>query len=263
MPGKQKSRTIRELFLVDFVKEVIKHYPLDPNFTPEPTTIIKPEPQIQPSIQMPSYQAPITPINAQALESIPGPKPIVKQQMALGVTPIKQNKDLQPSMMAVPSPSAPHIARPRRKLRVRKPSRSTKRAITLPKSHPSMTEVGGPIQRPNIPTYEVSNQPISPQYLQEIGLSRFSFLISDPAVLSAECTGPGHPILVNKSGSIQATNIVLSKSEINHIVDLVSKKTKVPVISGMFKAALQNFIFTAVNSEHAGSSFVIQKKRPY
>jgi hypothetical protein len=85
------------------------------------------------------------------------------------------------------------------------------------------------------------------------------FLLNDPSVQSIECPGLGKQVLLNKSGSIQASNISLNKEEIEGMIQSISKKTKVPVTPGLFKAAFDNFLVTAVISEYAGTRFVIQK----
>jgi|GEM_PF-3389507 len=85
------------------------------------------------------------------------------------------------------------------------------------------------------------------------------FLLTDPTVQSVECPGLGKQVLLNKSGNIIASNISLSREEIDGIMQAISKKTKVPIIPGLFKAAFDNFLVTAVISELAGTRFVIQK----
>jgi len=85
------------------------------------------------------------------------------------------------------------------------------------------------------------------------------FLLTDPTVQSIECPGLGKQILLNKSGNLQASNVSLSKEEIDEIIYSISKKTKVPTVPGLFKAAFDNFLITAVISEVAGTRFVIQK----
>jgi len=85
------------------------------------------------------------------------------------------------------------------------------------------------------------------------------FLLTDPSVQSIECPGFGRPVLLNKSGTIQVSNVLLNKEEIDNVMQVISKKTKVPITPGLFKAAFDNFLITAVISEYAGTRFVIQK----
>jgi hypothetical protein len=85
------------------------------------------------------------------------------------------------------------------------------------------------------------------------------FLLTDPSVQSVECPGFGRQILLNKSGNMQVSNVSLTKEEIENIMQVISKRTKVPITPGLFKAAFDNFLITAVISEYAGTRFVIQK----
>jgi len=96
-----------------------------------------------------------------------------------------------------------------------------------------------------------------------LGLGKIDQIMQDPAVISLECPGPGKNILVNRSGSIQTTPITLSQEEINETMKQISERTKIPLISGLFKAALGNLIITAVISEFVGTRFILQKRSPY
>ncbi|RMD67757.1 hypothetical protein D6817_00595 [Candidatus Pacearchaeota archaeon] len=102
----------------------------------------------------------------------------------------------------------------------------------------------------------------SPQQIeaeaQEFG--RLKPLLLDPSVISVECPGAGKPIIVNRAGQLQTTQLTLTKEEINTILDNISKKTKIPIIPGLFKAAFGDYIVTAVISEVADTRFLVQKR---
>ena len=91
-------------------------------------------------------------------------------------------------------------------------------------------------------------------------MGKINSLLNDPAVQMIECLGPEKQILVYKSGVIQNTNIVLSNEEINLLMKELSEKTKIPLISGVFKTALGNMVITAVISDFIGTRFMIQRK---
>ena len=93
-------------------------------------------------------------------------------------------------------------------------------------------------------------------------LAKISPLLSDTSIQTVECPGPGKPILVYKSGLIQTTNLILTSEEINRIMQEISEKTRIPLISGIFKAAWESYIVTAVMSEFVGTRFILQKKKP-
>ncbi len=92
--------------------------------------------------------------------------------------------------------------------------------------------------------------------------AKINNLLKDPSIQSIECTGQGKPILVNKSGLIQTSNVILTKDEISSILEEISDKTKIPLIQGLFKAMLGNLIITAVISDFVGTRFIMQKKVP-
>ncbi len=96
-----------------------------------------------------------------------------------------------------------------------------------------------------------------------INLGKITQFLNDPAVLSVECPGPGKNLLLNRSGAIQASSMSLNKEEINSIVKEASVKARIPLTTGVFKAAFQNIIITAILSEYVGTRFLIQKKTPF
>lgn len=116
----------------------------------------------------------------------------------------------------------------------------------------------------NIPLSRTgSNTKPAPAISEKIivfSMGKINPLISDRDIQMIECPGAGKQILIYKSGVIQNTNIVLDKGEINLLMKEFSKKTKIPLISGVFKAALDNFIITAVISDFIGTRFILQKK---
>ncbi len=111
------------------------------------------------------------------------------------------------------------------------------------------------IQQPKI--HSQQNTPEIP------AIDKLNFLIRDPAVTEIECAGSDQPILVKKAGVIQRTKAVLSIEEIYSLIAEFSQKTKIPVIEGTFKAALENLILTAILSETLGPRFILQKKTPF
>ncbi len=116
----------------------------------------------------------------------------------------------------------------------------------------------------SLPLQKNSGRPPSgiPQKLTIKALAKLEPLLEDATIQTIECPGPGKSVLVYKSGVIQATSLVLTNDEINKIMQEISEKTKIPIISGIFKAAYDNLIATAVMSEFIGTRFMIQKKVP-
>lgn len=85
-------------------------------------------------------------------------------------------------------------------------------------------------------------------------------LLYDASIYSIECTGPDKPIIVNRSGNMETTALMLTQNDITQIIEEVSAKTKIPLIGGVFKAAFGAFIITAVVSDFVGTRFLIQRK---
>lgn len=85
-------------------------------------------------------------------------------------------------------------------------------------------------------------------------------ILNDPQVSSIECIGPSKPILINRYGSIQTSQVSLNANEITSLLQEISTKTRIPVLTGTFKAMFDSFIITAIISDFIGTRFIIQKK---
>ncbi len=136
--------------------------------------------------------------------------------------------------------------------------------ITLPKFNvPQIKKIVQPIVRK--PSIKPVQRP-KINYSIQSNLSateKLNVLIKDPYVNEIECNGADNPLMVKKSGMTQNTQINLTIEEIYEIVAEFSQRTRIPVISGRIKAALDNLIITAVLSETLGPRFIIQKKKPF
>ncbi len=93
-------------------------------------------------------------------------------------------------------------------------------------------------------------------------LAKLEILLHDPRVTIIECPGPGKLVLARASGRTSVTKISLTTEEIQSIINQFSKESRIPIIPGLFKAAVGNLILTAVISELVGSRFIITKVTP-
>ena len=119
---------------------------------------------------------------------------------------------------------------------------------------------------PKMPEIKSSAQQQFSKQLQQTfgpGFSKIQFLIKDPAITEIECRGADQNLLVRKGGTIQLTKVMLTEQEIMELLNYFSAKTRIPIISGTFKAAAENIIMTAVISEIIGPRFIIQKRNPF
>ena len=105
--------------------------------------------------------------------------------------------------------------------------------------------------------------PVPSQLPQNFSLNKLDPLIRDNTVTVIECPGPGKPVIVKSIGRIVPSQVILSEQEIKNVVEIFSNFAKIPVIEGIFKAAVGNLLITAVLSDFVGSRFVINKYTPY
>lgn len=92
---------------------------------------------------------------------------------------------------------------------------------------------------------------------------RLKPLIKDPTITFIECPGENKPLNIIRTGIRQSTKISLSKKEIQEILQTASEKVSIPLIEGVFKVAIDNFLLSAIISNSIGSRFIIKKQTPY
>jgi len=102
-----------------------------------------------------------------------------------------------------------------------------------------------------------------PVLIGGLNLGKLGGLLADKSVTEIECPGPGKFILVKKVSQVNITRITLSQDEINNIIEAFSEQARIPIISGIFKAAVGDLTILAVISEFVGSRFIIYKSTPY
>lgn len=127
--------------------------------------------------------------------------------------------------------------------------------------------VPNPVQRVQYQIPEEENHPIQVPHNQILTPSKdygkIQVFLEDNSVSSIECPGPGQPIVVVRAGQKQFTRITLSPEEIKELLNEVSDSAHIPLLEGVFRAAVDNFSINAVVSEMIGSRFIIKKQTPY
>lgn len=109
------------------------------------------------------------------------------------------------------------------------------------------------------------NLPPHIQYLKpapinkSIDLGKLNPLINDPMVKIVECYGANENIGVKGSMGTKKTAIVLTKEEVEDIINRFSKETKIPVQEGIYKVVSGRLVLLAVISSVAGIKFTISK----
>ena len=95
----------------------------------------------------------------------------------------------------------------------------------------------------------------------QIDLGKLNSLIKDPMVQSIECNGAEQNIVVRGNMGTKKTNIILSKKEIDGVIEKLAEKAKIPMQEGVFKVAVGKLILSAIISQVVSSRFIIQKMR--
>jgi hypothetical protein len=107
----------------------------------------------------------------------------------------------------------------------------------------------------------VSPPNVSTGLSQDYG--KVSPLLDDSSVSTIECSGQGRPLMIIRAGQKELTKVVLSAEDIKEILDKVSEAAHIPLLDGVFRAAVDNFSINAVISDVIGSRFVIKKQNAY
>jgi len=124
------------------------------------------------------------------------------------------------------------------------------------------------IPNQNIKKLTIPHQRLPPKFQDikplptkiEINLGKLNPIIENPTTNAIECKGPNFPIsIITQIGSKKNTNIILSKEEINKILQTFSQASKIPLTEGVYKVAAGKLLILAVISEITGSRFIIKK----
>ena len=121
-----------------------------------------------------------------------------------------------------------------------------------------------PLPKPRRLTIPETHLPPHLQYLKpkltqrELDLGKLNPLINDPVIKTIECPGPDKPIIVHTPIQ-KPTKIILSKEEIDEVINKFSEATKIPVEEGVIKIVAGKLILSAIVSEVVGSKFIIKK----
>lgn len=130
-----------------------------------------------------------------------------------------------------------------------------------------MKPVASPVQKPGMQVSMI-HQPrpaqrpmFVPPVQGEFG--KITMFLKDVAVTYIDCPGPDKDIFLIRAGRKMSGGFSLTKEEIGKILNVISEKASIPLVEGVFRAAVDNFIINAVVSDSIGSRFVIKKQTPY
>ncbi|MFH1711136.1 MAG: hypothetical protein ABH840_02380 [Nanoarchaeota archaeon] len=248
--GKKDYRT---LFLREFVKTLIQ------NTTPKkelfPHHPVKPSPM---HINFPG-------ISQTQSNLVGGMTASIKQTREVFTPTPPQAMPLKPLSIPIrsPQPNPNTINLPQRNL-IKRSSQEIRFQPTQ-QTRPQNMQIRSMIPRgpqganPIMATISPTPQPIP----QGFSLIKIDSLINDNRITAIECAGPGKPLIVKSLGKVSPTRISLSETEIKKVIETFSKYSRIPMMEGMFKAAVGNTLITAVVSDFVGSRFIINKYTPY
>ncbi len=113
------------------------------------------------------------------------------------------------------------------------------------------------IPEPSLPSHLEYLKPVA-TFNAEMDLQKLNPLIKDSAVKMIECN-PEEKVRVIGTMGTRTTGIILSKEDIDGIIDKFSIASKIPVEEGIYRVVVGNLILAAIISEVIGSRFIIRK----
>jgi len=132
---------------------------------------------------------------------------------------------------------------------------------SLPRPPPGLTRpiVRRPlfIPEPKLPSHLEYLKPI-PTAGVEIDLFKLNPLIRDVAVRIIE-VNPDEGVIVSGTMGTRPTDIILSKEDIDRVINKFVEVSKIPANEGIYKVVIGNLIVSAIISETVGSRFIIKK----
>ena len=219
-------------------------------------------PRVSPEVMQASMRQRIIPPTPKAPEPIK--KPLVPR-MHPQVPPLnavfRARPQVPPKPLTPPRPMIPpqRMFRPRMQVPRPVPPRVMHQRHVPPR-HVHLPRV------PTVPHTPFPN-PLQPKVNKTTGhvegYGKINAFLEDPTITTIECPGPGKPIVIVRAGQRQITRIVLGPDEIQDILDTVADEAHIPLLEGVFRAAVDSFAISAVISEMIGSKFVIKKNTPY
>jgi hypothetical protein len=97
------------------------------------------------------------------------------------------------------------------------------------------------------------------QKIADIDFGSITPLVQNPAVNMIECPGPGKNIIVRTYNVRKPSNMQLSAEQMKDIVTQFSKKARVPLINGLFRAWIDKFLVSSIIAQGQPINFIVQK----
>lgn len=113
------------------------------------------------------------------------------------------------------------------------------------------------IPEPKLPPHLEYLKPV-PSAGIDIDLFKLNPLIKDPAVRVIE-GNVDEKVIVRGTMGTKPTDTILSKEDIDRIINKFSEASKIPTTEGIYRVIVGNLILSAIISEVVGSRFIIRK----
>lgn len=95
---------------------------------------------------------------------------------------------------------------------------------------------------------------------ESFSFDKFQNMLQNKGIVSIECPGPEKFVSVRRADGKQiVTKIILTKEDIENVLNYFSDQSMIPRIGGVFKAIIGNLIITAIDSDIAGPRFIVSK----
>jgi len=124
--------------------------------------------------------------------------------------------------------------------------------LTLPSMPNNPPQIKQIIPKNNLSEKEIYFKPVS-------GYGKIDPLLNDSSISAIECPGPEKPVVIIRMGRRQFTQIILNKDEIIEVLEEIAARVKIPLMEGVFRAAVDNFYINSIVNDMIGSKFVITK----
>lgn len=103
-------------------------------------------------------------------------------------------------------------------------------------------------------------KPVPKQLTFDLG--KLNPLVKDMMVRAIECNGPNAPLFVLGRMGRKKTELVLTKDEIESILNDFAEFTKIPLEEGVYRVAVGNLLLSAIISSVSEPRFVLSKITP-
>ena len=170
---------IRELFLIEFVKQISIH-----------AGKLMPIPIEEPKIEISRKQ------ELKKIITVPLGKQLPRRPLQRPVQRLMPMQQMQKS--------TPTQQRMQRSRQITTPTKNISQMPSTLSRKPLMVKGMAPKQTSLTPSFV------------GLGLGKLSMFLSDPAIIALECQGPGIPITANRAGIMQKTNILLNETKIKN-----------------------------------------------